>query len=260
MTLLRVEGLTKTYAGARSVRALDDVSLTIAAGETLGLVGPSGSGKSTLARVIARLITPDQGRIAFDGQDWLALRGAGLRKARAGLQMVFQDPAAAFHPRATLGGAIADALRLHSGLPRRSWPGQVAQLLASVELDPDLAARSIRHISGGQRQRVALARALATRPKLVILDEAVAALDASVRLRILKLLTRIQRETGVACLFVSHDLAVVRAIAHRIAVMQDGRIVETGPARQVIAAPQSDLTRRLIAAIPTLTAPGIPDA
>jgi peptide/nickel transport system ATP-binding protein len=252
VTLLEATGLEKTYAGARRTHALADVSLGIAPGETLGLIGPSGCGKSTLARVLTRLIEPDAGSIRFDGMDWLALSGAALRRARRGMQMVFQDPAAAFHPRVTAGEAIAEALRIHAIAPRRAWPERVAELLTQVGLAPDLARRPVTALSGGQRQRVAIARAIAPRPKLVVLDEAVSALDASVRARILELLVRLQAELGLAYLFVSHDLAVVRAVSHRIAVMEAGRIIETGPAEALLAAPRSDLLRRLIAAVPQL--------
>ncbi len=170
--------------------------------------------------------------------------------------MVFQDPAAAFHPRATAGGAIAEALRIHRIAPRRDWPEHVASLLGGVGLAPELAHRPVATLSGGQRQRVAIARAIAPRPKLVVLDEAVSALDAPVRGRILELLVRLQVELGLAYLFVSHDLAVVRAVSHRIAVMEAGRIIETGPADAVLAAPQTDLLRRLIAAVPEIRREG----
>ena len=252
MTLLEANGLSRTYGGARRVRALDDVSLTIAPGETLGLIGPSGCGKSTLARVLTRLIEPDAGTIRFDGLDWSALRGRALRRARGRMQMVFQDPAAAFHPRATVGGAILEALRIHAVTPRRRWPDEAATLLDAVGLSPDLAPRPVATLSGGQRQRVAIARAIAPRPKLLVLDEAVSALDASVRARVLELLVRLQVELGHACLFVGHDLAVVRAVSHRIAVMEAGRIVESGPADALLATPSTDILRRLIAAVPRL--------
>ena len=252
MSLLDIRNLSKTYPGARKVRALDDISLHLNAGETLGLIGPSGCGKSTLARVVTRLTEANSGSISFDGRDWLSLTGSELRAARGALQMVFQDPAAAFHPRATVEGALAEALRLQSDLPRRDWPARIRELLIQVDLSPDFAPRPVASLSGGQRQRVAIARAIATRPKLLVLDEAVSALDASVRGKILELLTRLQQELGLAYLFVGHDLGVVRIVSHRIAVMEAGRIVETGPAESLLAAPQSDLLRRLIAAVPRL--------
>ncbi|WP_026789314.1 ATP-binding cassette domain-containing protein [Pleomorphomonas oryzae] len=251
--LLIARDLSRTFtSGGRHVTALDDVSLTIAPGETLGLVGGSGCGKSTLARVLTRLIAPESGSIAFLGDDWLALGGGRLRAARRHMQMVFQDPLAAFNPRATVGGVVADALRIHSVVPKAERAAEVARLVDRVGLPSGLMDRSIRDISGGQRQRVAIARAIAVRPRLVVLDEAVSALDVSVRGRILELLVGLQRETGVAYLFISHDLAVVRAVSHRIAVMAEGRIVEEGPAANVLAVPSSDTLLDLIDAVPRL--------
>ena len=251
--LLVARNLRRTFAsGGRRVAALGGVSLTIAPGETLGLVGGSGCGKSTLARVLTRLVAPEAGSIAFMGDDWLALEGGRLRAARRHLQMVFQDPLAAFNPRATVGGVLADALRIHAVAPKAERAGEVARLIDRVGLSSDLVGRSIREISGGQRQRVAIARAIAVRPRLMILDEAVSALDVSVRGRILELLVDLQRETGVGYLFISHDLAVVRAVSHRIAVMAEGRIVEEGSAASVIAAPSSRVLKDLIGAVPRL--------
>jgi peptide/nickel transport system ATP-binding protein len=253
VTLLAVRGLSLTWQRPRRVRALDDLSLDITRGETLGLIGPSGCGKSTLARVLTRLVAPSAGSIAFDGQDWLALRGRVLRRARGRMQMVFQDPSTAFHPRAIVRDALAEALRLHAG---GSDAGAVATLLEQVSLSPDLARRPVASLSGGQRQRVAIARAIATRPKLIILDEATSALDASVRGQILRLLVRLQRELDLAYLFISHDLGVVRAVSHRIAVMDAGRIVETAETEALLTAPATDLARRLIRAVPALHAEG----
>ncbi len=254
--LLAVQGLTKTYrSGGREVKGLDDVSLSVAAGETIGLVGPSGSGKSTLARVVMRLIEPDAGTIAFGGENLGALNGKALRTVRKRIQMVFQDPSAAFNPRATVADVLADPLRIHGLAPRAERPRRIAQLLESVGLSDNLAVRPVHAISGGQRQRVAIARALATEPELIVLDEAVSALDVTVRGQILDLLVRLQRERGLAYLFVSHDLAVVRAVSHRIAIMDRGRIVEAGPAGTVVADPQSETGRALVAAIPRLHIP-----
>ncbi len=251
--LLIARDLRRTFtSGGRRVVALDGVSLAIAPGETLGLVGGSGCGKSTLARVLTRLIPPESGSIDFLDEDWLALQGGRLRAARRSLQMVFQDPLAAFNPRATVGGVVADALRIHAVVTRAERSAEVARLIDRVDLPAALIARSIRDISGGQRQRVAIARAIAVRPRLIILDEAVSALDVSVRGRILELLVDLQRETGIGCLFISHDLAVVRAVSHRIAVMAEGRIVEEGPAGRVIAAPSSGVLKDLIGAVPRL--------
>jgi peptide/nickel transport system ATP-binding protein len=252
--LLTANGLRRAFSsGDRHVAALDGVSLHIQPGETLGLVGPSGCGKSTLARVLCRLIEPDAGSIRFAGDDWRTLTGARLRAARRQMQMVFQDPLAAFNPRASVGGVLADALRIHTVVPRAERPAEIARLIDRVGLPSALAERSIRDISGGQRQRVAIARAIAVRPSLIILDEAVSALDVSVRGRILELLVDLQREQGLAYLFVSHDLAVVRAVSHRIAVMDAGRIVEEGEAVGLVANPTTDAARRLIDAIPRMT-------
>jgi len=255
--LLSAAGISKTYAsGSRRVVALDDVSITLEPGRTLGLVGPSGSGKSTLARVLLRLIEPDAGSIDFGGIDLLSLRGEALRATRRRIQMVFQDPLAAFNPRATVGGALADPLRIHGIACRAERPAAVAHLLERVGLDPALATRGIREISGGQRQRVAIARAIATKPDLIVLDEAVSALDVSVRGKILDLLVGLQREQNIAYVFVSHDLAVVRAIAHDVAIMDAGRIVEQGRTTEIVAAPRSATGRALVAAVPRLVLQG----
>ncbi|WP_274628453.1 ATP-binding cassette domain-containing protein [Arvimicrobium flavum] len=251
--LLKVEGLTKRFRRTGvTITALDDVSLSLRPGETLALVGASGSGKSTLARAILRLLEPDAGTVSFDGTDLLALRGAALRAMRAQLQMVFQDPHAAFNPRATVARAIDDLLRIHRITPRAERPRRIAALLERVGLSPALAERNIHDISGGQRQRVAIARAIASEPKLIVLDEAVSALDVSVRAKVLGLLAELQRERDMAYLFVTHDFAVVRQIAHRVAVMEHGRIVETAPAADLVASPQSEAARALVAAVPRL--------
>jgi peptide/nickel transport system ATP-binding protein len=251
--LLTATDITKTFNGAgRRVAALHNASISLAAGETLGLVGPSGSGKSTLARVLLRLIEPDSGRIDFSGADLLSLAGEKLRATRRRIQMVFQDPLAAFNPRATVAGALDDPLRIHGIASRSERPAAIAHLLERVGLDRALAGRAIHEISGGQRQRVAIARALATRPELIVLDEAVSALDVSVRGKILDLLVELQRQDGIAYVFVSHDIAVVRAIAHRIAIMDQGRVVETGPAASIVADPQSPTGKALVAAVPRL--------
>jgi peptide/nickel transport system ATP-binding protein len=251
--LLIASNLQKRFdSRGRTVAALDDVSFEVAPGETLALVGPSGSGKTTAARALMRLTELDGGAIRFDGEDLMALKGARLRAVRARLQMVFQDPRAAFNPRATVARVLDDPLRIHGVVPRGGRPEAIAQLLQRVGLSPDLATRAIHEISGGQRQRVAIARAIATRPRLIVLDEAVSALDVSVRGQILELLLDLQRSENIAYLFISHDLGVVRAIAHRVAIMDKGRIVETGRAAEVIGNPQSDTGQALVAAAPKL--------
>lgn len=254
--LLEVAGLTRTFrTRGRTVVAVAGVDLTVRSGETVALVGGSGSGKTTLARLILRLIPPDAGRVRFAGEDLLALRGRALRQARRRLQMVFQDPLSALNPRATIGRLLTDPLRIHHLVPRADRPAVVAALLARVGLPPDLAGRYPHELSGGQRQRVNIARALATEPALVVLDEPVSSLDVIVRAQILDLLARLQAESGLAYLFVSHDLAVVRAIADRVLVMEQGRIVEAGSAEAVLQSPRSEAAKALVAAIPRLPSP-----
>ena len=228
--------------------ALDRVSLEIFPGETLALVGSSGSGKSTLARALLRLHPVDGGKIYFEGEDWLTPKGSALRKLRARMQMVFQDPLSAFNPRASVYELLRDPLRIHR-LSRN-----VSELLQQVGLDARLAKRGVHEISGGQRQRVAIARALATSPSLIVLDEAVSALDVTVRGAILKLLREIQQSEGTAYLFITHDLAVAAQMADRIAVMERGRIIECRPARELIAAPHAPVTKALIEAMPRIIA------
>ncbi|MBC8719531.1 ABC transporter ATP-binding protein [Ochrobactrum sp. Marseille-Q0166] len=242
-SLLRANDLSVRYGGKL---ALDHVNLEIASGETLALVGPSGSGKSTLARALLRLHVLQSGSIEFDNENWLALKGSVLRKRRARMQMVFQDPLSAFNPRATVYGLLHEPLRIH-GIRR-----DISELLQKVGLDPKLSKRGVHEISGGQRQRVAIARAFATNPSLIVLDEAVSALDLTVRGSILKLLKEIQKAEGTAYLFITHDLAVAAQMADRIAVMERGRIVECRPARDLIAAPQAPVTKALIEAVPRI--------
>ena len=251
--LLVLRGLAKSLGrGMAATSVLHGVDLDLRAGETLALVGGSGSGKTTLARIVMRLIDTDAGSVSFDGVDLLALRGEALRLARQRFQMVFQDPLGALNPRASIGRLLADPLRLHH-LP--DGADAVAALLRRVGLDPALARRRPHEVSGGQRQRDNIARALATRPALLVLDEPVSSLDVSVRAQILELLRDIQQDTGIACLFISHDLAVVRAVADRVAVMERGRIVEIGPTHAVIQHPQHAATRALLAAAPRLGTP-----
>ncbi|WP_293859229.1 dipeptide/oligopeptide/nickel ABC transporter ATP-binding protein [uncultured Alsobacter sp.] len=250
---IEARGLRKTFrSGSRTVAALDDVSLTLAPGETLAVVGASGSGKTTLARALMRLFDLDGGSVSLRGRDLLALSGAALRAERRHLQMVFQDPAAALNPRATIGRVIEDPLRVHSIVPASRRRDAVSGLLARVGLPADLADRPVHALSGGQRQRVAIARAMATQPAVLVLDEPVSALDVSVRGQILNLLMDLQREDGIAYLFISHDMGVVRAVADRVAVMAAGRIVEAGHTATVFASPQAAETRALLDAVPHL--------
>ncbi|TJW41051.1 MAG: ATP-binding cassette domain-containing protein, partial [Mesorhizobium sp.] len=196
----------------------------------------------------------------FEGNDFLSLNGAALRARRAHLQMVFQDPLAAFNPRATVARVLDEPLRIHGIASRAERPRRIAALLQRVELSADLAGRAIHEISGGQRQRVAIARAIATKPSLIVLDEAVSALDVSVRGQILQLLLDLQREERIAYLFISHDLGVIRAIAHRVVILDAGRIAESGNARTVIDAPRSAIGKALVAAAPRLNRTSRQDA
>ncbi|MFF8774009.1 ABC transporter ATP-binding protein [Kitasatospora sp. NPDC015120] len=248
--LLTVTGLRKTYGSRRrAVTALDGVDLVLHPGETLGLVGESGSGKSTLARALVQVHAPSSGGIRFRGREF---GQGGERDARRELQLVFQDPYASLNPRMTVGQIIAEPLIAH-GLGDRAARGRrVADLLEQVGLDPGSADRHPRAFSGGQRQRIGIARALAPEPSVLICDEPVSALDVSVQAQVLDLLARLQRELGLALLFIAHDLAVVRQVSHRIAVMHRGRIVETGPADRVVTAPEHPYTAELLAAVPRL--------
>lgn len=254
--LLEVQGLTKRYRGRarRDQLVLDRADLQVHAGETVALVGGSGAGKTTLARIVMRLIEPDAGSVRFAGTDLLAARGGALRALRRALQMVFQDPLAALNPRATVGRLLTDPLRVHRLVPAGRYAASVAELLDQVGLGIELAQRYPHELSGGQRQRVNIARALATRPRLLVLDEPVSALDVSVRAQILNLLLDLQRTHGLAYLFITHDLSVVRAIADRVAVMAEGRVVEYGAADTVLAAPAAQATRALLDAVPRLPA------
>ena len=252
MTLLSVRHLSKTYAapGGRTVQAVSDVSLDLAPGEVLGIVGESGCGKSTLGRAILRLIEPSAGTVRFDGQDFTALRGAALKAARARAQIIFQDPFGSLNPRHSVGHILAEPLIVHGRGDRAARAARVAELLALVGLPPDAAARYPHEFSGGQRQRIAIARALALDPALIVADEAVSALDVSIQSQIINLIAGLRRRFGLSILFISHDLSVIRHVSDRIAVMYLGRIVETGPAAQVMEAPRHPYTQALLSAIP----------
>jgi peptide/nickel transport system ATP-binding protein len=232
------------------VHAVEDVSFSLHAGETLALVGESGCGKSTIGRSILRLVEPSGGRVVFEGQDVRALDREGLRMMRRRMQIIFQDPFASLNPRKSIGAAIAEPIIVHGIAPTREAPDRVADLLRKVGLTPDMAARYPHEFSGGQRQRVAIARALALAPKLIVADEAVSALDVSVKARVVNLMMRLQAEMGLAFLFISHDIAIVERISHRIAVMFLGEIVEIGPRAAIIENPRHPYTKKLIAAAP----------
>jgi peptide/nickel transport system ATP-binding protein len=232
------------------VHAVEDVSFSLRAGETLALVGESGCGKSTTGRSILRLVEPNGGRVLFEGEDVRALDARGLRRMRQRMQMIFQDPFASLNPRKSVGSAIAEPIIVHGLAPKSEARERVAELLRKVGLTPDMAGRFPHEFSGGQRQRLAIARALGLAPKLIVADEAVSALDVSVKARVINLMMRLQAEMGLAYLFISHDIAVVERVSHRIAVMYLGEIVEIGPRASIIENPRHPYTQKLIAAVP----------
>jgi glutathione transport system ATP-binding protein len=256
--LLAVENLVTRFdlrAGvfgkvAGRVHAVENVSFEIHAGETLALVGESGCGKSTIGRSILQLEKPISGSIRFEGRETLNRPSHEVRALRRNVQMIFQDPFSSLNPRMTVGRAIADPMRVHGELPRSEIRARVAHLLERVGLEQDHARRYPHAFSGGQRQRICIARVLGTNPKLVIADEAVASLDVTIQAQIINLLMDLQAETGISVLFISHDMAVVERIAHRVAVMYLGEIVEIGSRRQVFGNPQHSYTRKLLASVP----------
>jgi ABC-type oligopeptide transport system ATPase subunit len=232
------------------VKAVDGVSFEIEEGQTLGLVGESGSGKSTTAYATLQLLRPTSGSVGFLGRELTRLGGADLRRARREMQIVFQDPYASLNPRMTIGRVLAEPLQTHGIGTRRTRRASVARLLELVGLEPSYVNRYPHEFSGGQRQRIGIARALALNPRLIVCDEPVSALDVSIQAQILNLLKDLQRDLGLAYLFIAHDLAVVRAMSDTIAVMHEGRIVEQGPAEPVYTDPLTDYTRALLAAVP----------
>lgn len=250
--VLALDDVTYRYGhGTRSFRALDGVSLSAARGETLGVVGESGSGKSTLARVVMRLLAPTSGRVLFHGADVAGLRGTALRRHRMRVQMVFQDPNDSLDPRFTVRRSVAEPLRA-AAVDRGRIEDRVRGALEEVGFEADALDRLPHEFSGGQRQRIAIARAMVTEPDLIVLDEPTSALDVSIQAQILNLLLQLQEKTGVTYVFISHNLAVIHHLAHRIAVMNRGALVEYGDAAQVFADPQHEYTRQLLSAMPPL--------
>ncbi len=263
VSLLEVRNLIKVFPLGESVfggnakgevRAVDDVSFDIKSGETLGLVGESGSGKSTLGRLILRLIEPTSGSISFNSRDLLAANPSEMRRLRRGMQIIFQDPFGSLDPRMRVEDVIAEPLIIHESMSAPARRQRIEELLRVVGLDESAARRFPHEFSGGQRQRIGIARALALRPKFIVADEPVSALDVSVGAQIVNLLAQLQREFGLTYLFISHSMPVVRYLATRIAVMYRGKIVEIGTTPQISMQPQHPYTRSLLQATPEVVA------
>ena len=255
--LLAIEHLVKDYhtpgglfSKAGTVRAVDHVSLSVAHGEALGLVGESGSGKTTLGRCILRLIKATSGRVIFDGLDVFAMQPKALRALRRRMQIVFQDPFGSLNPRMTVGAAVREPIEVHGIAKKAQAKMRVAALFREVGLDPSYTDRYPHQLSGGQRQRVGIARALSVEPGFLVLDEPVAALDVSVQAQVLNLLADLRERRGLTYLFIAHDLAVVRHIAHRVAVMYLGKLMEVAPAAAIYERPLHPYTTSLLSAIP----------
>ena len=261
MPLVEARRLTKTFSTGQSalglraagrVLAVSDVSLAIEAGETLGLVGESGSGKSTLGRMLLRLVEPDSGEVCFDGHDVLHAGGAELRRLRRNMQIIFQDPFGSLDPRMTVEQIVCEPIAIHGTADRGGRRQLAAEVMRAVGLDASALARYPHEFSGGQRQRICIARALVLRPRFIVADEPVSALDVSVGSQIVNLLKQLQREFSLTYLFISHSMPIVRYLANRIAVMQQGELVEIGTTEQITTAPQHPYTRTLLEATPEI--------
>ena len=265
MPLIKARNLYKTFRseqlafgsrGQSEVRAVDDVSLSIEPGETLGLVGESGSGKTTLGRMLVRLVEPDSGSISLDGQDVLAARGSALRHLRRDAQIIFQDPFGSLDPRMTVEQIVTEPLAVHGEVSRNARRETATEIMRAVGMDASALNRYPHEFSGGQRQRIGIARALILRPKFIVADEPVSALDVSVGAQIVNLMRNLQREFNLTYLFISHSLPVVRYLATHIAVMYRGKLVETGTTEEITTAPRHEYTRSLLAATPELAIRG----
>jgi oligopeptide transport system ATP-binding protein len=263
MALLEISQLSKVYplgesvfgGGAKGeVRAVDDVSFDIQSGETLGLVGESGSGKSTLGRLLLRLIEPTSGNISFEGKDLLRASHSEMRRLRRDMQIIFQDPFGSLDPRMRVDDIVAEPLIIHERLGAGARRERIAELLRAVGLDQSAMPRFPHEFSGGQRQRIGIARALALRPKFIVADEPVSALDVSVGAQIVNLMAQLQRDFGLTYLFISHSMPVVRYLATRIAVMYRGKIVEVGDTQQITERPAHPYTKSLLEATPEVLA------
>ncbi len=257
-TMIQVENLSKHFSrssgmwGDKSgvVKAVDDISFQIAPGEVLGLVGESGSGKSTTGRLILRLIEPTAGRVLVDGKNVFELPKNQMRELRKEMQIVFQDPYGAFNPRMTVGAILGEALQLRGLSTRGARDAEARKFLEMVQMPNSILGRYPHEFSGGQRQRIGIARALAVEPKFIVADEPVSALDVSTQAEIVNLLLDLQQRLNLTMLFISHDLSVVKVLCDRVAVMQNGKLVEVGTSEQIYDSPQQQYTRDLLNAIP----------
>jgi oligopeptide/dipeptide ABC transporter ATP-binding protein len=257
-TLLRIKGLKKHFpiksgffgGTVGAVAAVDDVSLSISTGRTMGLVGESGCGKTTTGRTVIRLLEPTAGEVYFKGENILELKGKDLKRIRRQMQIVFQDPYSSLNPRITVGAMITEILRFHNIVPLEEIAEKVISIMESVGLSPDYVSRYPHEFSGGQRQRIGIARALSVEPEFIVLDEPVSALDVSIQAQIINLLVDLQKKYNLTYLFIAHDLSVVEHISDDIAVMYLGRIVESGPAKDIIMNPQHPYTKALLEAVP----------